>query len=129
MSIELRWLPGRYGVYRLAADSACPDWAFRGAFTSVSRTADELSITCEWTGAANGCPSIGPLRGIAVVGPLDFRLTGVLASVSRPLAAAGISVFCVATYDTDYVLVLEGHARRAAQALEVAGIRFISDLP
>jgi uncharacterized protein len=44
---------------------------------------------------------------------------GVLASVVDPLAAAGLSVFAVATYDTDYVLVRG--LDKAADVLTKAG--------
>jgi len=44
-------------------------------------------------------------RAFEVVGPLPFGLTGVVSGLTAPLAAAGIPVFVVSTYDTDYVLV------------------------
>jgi hypothetical protein len=51
-----------------------------------------------------------PVRWVAlrVQGPLDFTLTGIVAELSRCLAAALVSVFVVSTYDTDYLLVREG---------------------
>lgn len=39
-SLEL--LPGRFAVCRLAADAAVPAWAAAAAFSSVTRTHDEL---------------------------------------------------------------------------------------
>ena len=56
-----------------------------------------------------------------IEGRLAFTLTGVLASVAAPLAKAGISIFAVSTYDTDYLLVSDKDLREAAQALESAG--------
>lgn len=40
-----------------------------------------------------------------VQGPLPFTLTGVISSLSDPLAEAGIPIFVLSTFDTDYVLV------------------------
>ena len=37
--------------------------------------------------------------------PLDFGLTGILYSLSKPLAEAKISIFAISTFDTDYILV------------------------
>ncbi len=54
-------------------------------------------------------------------GPFDFNLVGVLASVLDPLAYAAISILAVGTYDTDYVLVREGHLERAVAVLLTAG--------
>ena len=49
-----------------------------------------------------------------------FELTGILASVANPLAAAGISIFAISSYDTDYVLVKEENLDRAMSVLASA---------
>ena len=58
---------------------------------------------------------------LRVDGRLDFSETGVLASIAEPLAGAGISIFAVSTYDTDYILVAEGELAAAQRALTTAG--------
>ncbi|WP_017974595.1 ACT domain-containing protein [Actinopolyspora halophila] len=63
----------------------------------------------------------GPFRVLEVVGPLDFELTGVLASVLNPLAEAEISVFTLATFETDWILVPAGSLAAAVHALRAAG--------
>lgn len=60
-------------------------------------------------------------RALRVEGPLDFALTGVLASLALPLAEAGVSIFAISTFDTDYVLVQEENLERAVNALRLAG--------
>ena len=55
-------------------------------------------------------------RVLEVVGPLDFSLTGVIASLVTPLAEAGVPIFVISTFESDYVLVRErdlGGGRRA----------------
>ena len=52
-----------------------------------------------------------------VVGPLDFSLTGVLASLAVPLAEAKVSIFVISTYNTDYLLVSESDAEKAISAM------------
>jgi len=52
-------------------------------------------------------------RAFAVVGPLPFGLTGVVSGITTPLAAAGIPVFVISTYDTDYLLVRSADSVRA----------------
>ena len=124
--LHLHWLPGRFGVYRLPVDAPLPDWANEGAFTTVSRSGDELSVLAAWRGDDGAVRVIGPLACCAVIGPLDFALTGILARITAPLAAGGISVFSVATYDTDYVLVDEVNRERTQSLLEAAGMGFDS---
>jgi hypothetical protein len=62
-------------------------------------------------------PAERDLAALRVEGPLDFGLTGVLAALSAPLAEAGIPVFAVATYDTDYLLVPAADLGAASAAL------------
>jgi hypothetical protein len=60
-------------------------------------------------------------RAFRVKGPLDFSLTGVLESILKPLSQAGISVFSLSTFDTDYILVREQSLELAKRALQSAG--------
>ncbi len=48
-----------------------------------------------------------------VAGTIPFSVVGVLASLTAPLAEAGISVFAVSTFDTDYLLVKEADLEKA----------------
>ena len=56
-----------------------------------------------------------------MAGTLDFSLVGVLSSLLTPLAEAGVSVFALSTFDTDYLLVRQGNLEQAVQALGAAG--------
>jgi hypothetical protein len=63
----------------------------------------------------------GGWRCLKVEGPLDLSSTGVLASLLQPLAEAGVPIFAIPTYDTDYVLVREVQLEAAITALRQAG--------
>ena len=52
---------------------------------------------------------------------MNFCLTGVLAGLSTVLAQAGVSIFAVSTFDTDYVLVKQDRLATALMVLETAG--------
>ena len=56
-------------------------------------------------------------RCLKVLGSLDFDLTGILASLAVPLAEAGVSIFAVSTYDTDYILLREKDLEKARRVL------------
>jgi hypothetical protein len=98
-----------------------PAWATRGALWSVTRSGAELSIVCDASGVPPGVRARAPWRALMIQGPLALDLTGVLASVASPLAAAGVSLFAVSTYDTDYVLVPAADVERAVVVLQQAG--------
>ena len=48
-------------------------------------------------------------------------MIGVVASLSTPLAEAGIGIFVISTFDTDYLLVKENDFQKALTALREAG--------
>ncbi len=98
-----------------------PDWATAGEFCSIVRTVDELSIVCAEEAVPLGVTCQRGWRGLKVAGPLDFALTGVLASLAVPLAEASVSIFAISTYDTDILLVRGEQIETAIEALRRAG--------
>ena len=122
MILELNVLPGVFAVCRLDPTAELPgDRAGSGAFWSATRTADELSVICAEEAIPDGAVVERGWRGLRVAGPLDFALTGVAAALTAPLAAAGVSVLPVATFDTDYLFVRAEALPRALAALAAAG--------
>lgn len=121
--LVLRRLPDRLAVVRLPPDARLPEWVGPddAGFLSVTRTADELSVVCAESRVPDGAVSERGWGAFSVRGPLDFGLTGVLASIATPLAEAGIPVFVISTYDTDHVLVRCADMDRAADRLRRAG--------
>lgn len=118
---NLAVLPGRFAVCRFDPQAALPEWALGADFFSITRTTDELSIVCSETLVPESAQCEAGWAGLKVEGPLDFSLTGVLASLAQPLAEAGLSIFAVSTYDTDYLLVRVVDLERAVDALAVSG--------
>lgn len=121
MDIPMKLLPDRLAVSRLAADAPFPEWARPGDLLAMVRTKDELSVVCNERYVPPEIKTERGWRAFQVQGPLDFSLVGVLASISASLAQAGVSIFAVSTFDTDYILVKEKLLRRAVEALETAG--------
>jgi len=119
--LTLDRLPGAYAICRFAAGDTLPAWVMQGEFFSVTRTPAELSAVCAFAAVPSGVKAEGPWSALAVRGPLDFSLKGVLAGLATPLAAAEISIFVISTYDTDYLLVRSHDLDRAVRALRDAG--------
>lgn len=114
--------PGRWAVARLASDAAVPQWATApGRLVAVVRTEGELSILAPADRVPDDAIAERDFRVIEVVGPVPFVVVGLMAALTRPLADAGVSVFTVATYDTDYVLVRDAMLATAVGALRAAG--------
>jgi uncharacterized protein len=119
--LTLTVLPELYAISRLDAAAAVPPWSGPGPFVSVSRTAEELSIVCLEANVPSSVPCERGWRILRCEGPLDFALPGIMASLAEPLAEAGVPIFPLATYETDYVLVNEQHLETAIQALTSYG--------
>jgi len=114
-------LPETYAVCRLDPEAGVPAWAGSGPFTSVTRTADELSIICPETAVPAEILRTAGWRCLKLEGPFDFNVTGLVAAFSTALARAGISIVVVCTYDTDYLLVRQTDLERAAAVLVETG--------
>ncbi len=93
-----------------------------GELFFLGRTDEELSLVCrtEDTPACTTAREDG-WRGFRIRGVLDFSLVGVLARLSGILAAQGIGLFAVSTWNTDYILVREEQFDRALAALAAEG--------
>jgi uncharacterized protein len=108
-------------IVRLAPDAAIPAWAASRTFSSVTRTGEELSIVTPASDVPERLSQQTQWRALKVHGPFDLAEIGVLAAISVPLADAGISIFVISTFDTDYLLVADKQLRAAILALENTG--------
>jgi hypothetical protein len=115
--------PGGYTVLRLPGDAPLPASLLEPAdgLVSVSRTADETSVVCPAERAFPAPQVEQGWRLLTVSGPLEFTLTGIMAALSGALAAAGVPLFAMSTFDTDHLLVRDDDLVRASQALRDAG--------
>jgi hypothetical protein len=120
-NLILELLPGPFVVARLDPQSEIPPWASGQPFVSVTRTDDETSIVCPQTAVPPDVLCERGFRCLKVRGPLAFSEIGILESLARPLAEAGVSIFAISTFDTDYLLVAEADLDRGLAALSEAG--------
>ena len=114
-------LPGSFAVLRLAPDADVPAELLVPPFHSVTRTPAELSIVCPENAVPAGSRAETGWALLALAGPFPFEMVGVLAAVLGPLAEAGVSIFALSTFDTDYVLVKRERLADAINALTAAG--------
>jgi hypothetical protein len=115
--VNLRTLPDSYAVVRLQPGSELPEWVDKGPFRSVTRTDHEVSVVCRDHDVPEGESVDRGWTVLEVMGPLDFSLSGVVAS----LVERDLPIFVISTFESDYVLVRSSDLARAADALEDAG--------
>jgi|FLOH01.1.fsa_nt_gi uncharacterized protein len=132
-ALQLQVLVGSFAIVRLDPRADVPMWATApSALCGILRTADELTLICEETAdnalalsAIDATQRASGWCGLRVAGTLDFALTGILAGLSTTLAQAGISIFALSTFATDYVLVRQDDLPATCRALQKAGHSFV----
>lgn len=118
--MDLELVRDTYSVCRLPPDPAVAVVP-AGELHSVTYTTSETSIVCPAGHEPSGAAVETGWRVLRVLGPLDLAMTGVLAALTAPLAAAEVTVFTISTYETDYLLIKEVELARAVVALEAQG--------
>lgn len=120
-SLRFTRIPGAFAICRLPSGTPVPSWANQGELSSVTSTADELSIVCLAAQVPAETQHEGGWACFKLIGPFPFNATGILASFIQPLADGAIPIFAISTFDTDYVLVKDGWVDQTLQALRAAG--------
>jgi uncharacterized protein len=128
-SLTVRILPETLAICQLPAAAPIPDWATAESFFTITRTTDELSIVCPETQLPAEADASRGWRALKLQGPFDFEQVGILLRVAEPLAAAGISILPIGTYETDYVLVQEAALATAVTVLQGAGHTIMNENP
>lgn len=118
MNIEL--IEGDFSVCKVADFSGI---STERPFVFTARTDQEYSLVCPTSIVpANTIEREDGWNGMRVTGVLEFSLIGILARISSLLANAGISIFALSTYNTDYILVKKENLDKAVTILEQSGI-------
>jgi uncharacterized protein len=121
----LRLRPDRVAVVRLGAEEPLPDWFDAGrsqaGLQAWVRTRRELTLYLPEHQVPEDAEAQRGFRVFELEGPLPFDAVGILEGLLAPLAREGIPILALSTYDTDLILVREGHLPRAAEVLRGAG--------
>jgi hypothetical protein len=124
--LDLQVLPGDYAICRLPAGTPLPSGLEPDqGVVSVTWTPDEVSVICPSGQAPADATVETPWRCLRVAGLVELTLTGILASLTGPLAQARVNLFAFSTYDTDYLLVPAVRLAEAVGALIGAGHRVV----
>src|SRR3989344_1364486 len=110
-------LPEKLGICHFAEKGPIPAWAQDINFCSITRTKTELSIVCPQDEIPGGVLAEKDWRAFRLDGDLGLESVGVIASLAKPLADAGISIFNVSTYETNYVMVEDKNLAKAIEVL------------
>lgn len=125
--MKLTSINGTFSIIRLAASSSVPAWVYQSPLYSITKTDDEISILCESSFVHEHFDKQeNHWKCLKVVGPLEFSLTGILATLTQPLAKAKISIFALSTFDTDYIFMKQDRLTEAIRILKQEGHEIIT---
>lgn len=127
MNLQLQILAGSFTIHRLDSDEVLPVQLESSAIWFAGRSERELSVVCPSEIQVDARISDSGWRCLRVAGKLDFDMVGVLSGLTGCLSAAGIPVFVVSTFETDYLLVKRDSLGSAAKALQGAGYSIVED--
>lgn len=116
--LTLSILSQKLGICHFEKNSPIPEWATKGEFFSITRTNQELSVVYPQEKIPAGVLFEKDWRAFRLEGFLEgLYIVGIIASLSKPLAEAGISIFNISTYQTNYILVEEKNLAKAKKVL------------
>lgn len=116
--MKLEILASEFSVLKYPSGPVIPE----NGLWFAALTDTEASLVCETAHIPEGhIAREDNWRAMRVAGQLEFSLLGILAGITDALRQAEISVFCVSTYDTDYILVKADKLSAAENALISAG--------
>ena len=117
--MKIEAIRGEFTVCQLKAGTAVN---MDQPFTFLSRTDEELSLVCLTEAVPqNTVRREDGWRMLRIAGVLDFALVGILSRIGALLASAGIPIFAISTYNTDYILVKDAHFKHALHILSEYG--------
>ena len=120
-SFTLRVLPGSFAICKLPPSAAAPAEPTQTVFWSCTRTKNEVSVVCEQNLAPQESEQDTGWSMLYLDAQMELDIVGVLATLLAPLKEAGISIFAISTFDTDYLLIREQNLPRAMVVLAEAG--------
>ena len=121
--IVLSILEETYIIHKLDQSTNLPEELIECEFYSLSNSQEELSLVCPEQMLIQSENSSPNWKCLKVAGPLDLKLTGILAGLSDTLAKAKISIFAISTFETDYLLIQKQVLETAKSALKSAGYK------
>jgi hypothetical protein len=110
----------------MTSDASVPEWATKGEFSAITRTADELCLVCPASNLPPDVHSESHWICLKLEGPYPVSATGIIIAFIEPLSDNGIPVFVISAYDTDYVLIQEDITVAANALLDAAGHKLVS---
>ncbi|MDH5434003.1 MAG: ACT domain-containing protein [Gammaproteobacteria bacterium] len=127
MALKLKLLPEQYSIYQLELlpDDSLLDMLSQCSFYNITKTDEEISLVCPSDIKLKSIANNDEWRIFKIDQVLDFTEIGIIAKISKVLAAAKISIFVISTFHTDYFMVNETSLNKTLGELSNNGYEMI----
>lgn len=119
-ALEIRMLEGSFALARLQRDATIPTFP-HGSFSAIVVSEHGATLVCREDLVPTGAESATGFTCLTVASVFELESVGIVAAVTQPLAAAGISLFAYSTWETDYILVQKRDVDAAVEVLTRTG--------
>lgn len=120
---KLKFLKSTFSICKLPSNARFPTWVMEKDLLGLIRTPRELTIICHEKDVPDAISKEGGWCAFYIDEVLDFDMVGVLATILNPLADAGITIYALSTYTTDYILIRREKLFVAQKVLTDAGFQ------
>jgi len=125
--LKLRLLDEKFVISKMPQFAELPSVFAKGELCFVMRTDEDLTIISPEFMAPNNVQQVIGYRCFCTSAEIPHDATGVLTALLKPLSDAGISIFAVSTFHSDYIFLMEEDLVKATQALQHAGHEFVHE--
>ena len=88
--LTLFLLPETFAICQVVPGTPFPDWVHTNSFFSLTNTSEEISLVCLMESLPSDVDTDRDWRCFKLQGPIPFSLTGILNSITLPLAQANL---------------------------------------
>lgn len=118
---KIKILDEEFAIHRLNPEDKISNELNDKKFLWIGKTDEELSIVCKSGIKFPAQKSDDGWKAIKLIGPLDLSAVGILAGITQVLAEAGINIFALSTFNTDYILIKKSKINSAMKVLQENG--------
>ena len=120
--MDLQIIKREFSIFKIAK---LDEELLQHEFVFISKTDNELSVICETALVPESAEQVEHEWGcFRIAENAAFEKYGMIAFLSKIIAAEKTGILVVATYDTDYILLKKHKFDDVRKALELNGCRF-----
>lgn len=128
---NLLLLSDDFTLIQYSHDADMPSYTKDAEFLYTGRTDEELSLMMKTMDVPSDNEALiieNGYRCIKIDGVLELSMVGVLSGISRVLKDAKVPIFCISTYNTDYIFINNDKIAKTMKTLTKMGYKLVDKI-